>query len=312
MKSVAELREIINHFKPMEMNAHVHTHLCDGTHEMTVDNIAREACAKGIGLTILTPHCHHLLKEGDFSLYWDTDPCIFERLREKIETYQKKDGRVRFLLSSEVDILSMDGGISMEPSRQIECNLDMITVTMNFHPGLSIRSVELSYYHRIRELYDSGEAQKLMDTVGGKEKAMRMAYSAQASAIRSCPYPCALGHFWISHNSCFDGYNWSGLVESDLDAMKEGAAEVLDALHRRGGMLDVTGIQDPDQQWLKDLGLNRKVVEPAGFFREFHRWVLREAEKLEIPVLCGSDAHALDTIGRSRIYQEYFNELLKK
>ena len=56
MKTVEELRGIIGSYPWARVDAHVHTHLCDGRPEMTVCNIASRARQTGMGLIILTPH----------------------------------------------------------------------------------------------------------------------------------------------------------------------------------------------------------------------------------------------------------------
>ena len=48
MKSYKELKAILSAYSWRQMNVHVHTHLCDGKPEMTVENIAAEAEKKGI------------------------------------------------------------------------------------------------------------------------------------------------------------------------------------------------------------------------------------------------------------------------
>ena len=58
MKTVKELREILQSVPFTAVDAHIHTHLCDGAPDMTVENIARSAKARGVQLIVLTPHFH--------------------------------------------------------------------------------------------------------------------------------------------------------------------------------------------------------------------------------------------------------------
>ena len=115
MKTVNQLLEFVNGSR--KIDAHVHTHLCDGKPEMTVENIANEALAKGFDSIILTPHFHKKVTDSTASLYENSDESIFLSLRDEIDAYAKDGGKVRFLLSCEADILSLDGETSLDISK---------------------------------------------------------------------------------------------------------------------------------------------------------------------------------------------------
>ena len=70
MKTVKEIEGFIAQSR--RIDAHVHTHLCDGKPEMTIENIAREAEFKGFDSIILTPHFHKKVTDGERELYEET------------------------------------------------------------------------------------------------------------------------------------------------------------------------------------------------------------------------------------------------
>ncbi len=59
------------------VEAHIHTHLCDGTLDMTVENIARRAEMFGIDTVILTPRFHWRVSDSTDALYRYSDESIF-------------------------------------------------------------------------------------------------------------------------------------------------------------------------------------------------------------------------------------------
>ena len=79
MKSIRELEKIL--FRREKTDSHVHTHLCDGSGDMTVEGIAKSAGQRGIDTVILTPHFHKAVSDGTDTLYEDTDEGIILALR---------------------------------------------------------------------------------------------------------------------------------------------------------------------------------------------------------------------------------------
>jgi hypothetical protein len=154
MKTFAELNEILKKYPHGSVNSHIHTHLCDGKPEMTVQNIAQKACEHGIELVILTPHFHKKVSDSTATLYEDSDENILIALREEIDSYHKNsDGKVRFLLSTEADILGVDGITSLNDSSAAEDALDLVTPTVNYHPLLPLKAVEVTYGKCIEEIH---------------------------------------------------------------------------------------------------------------------------------------------------------------
>lgn len=296
MKTREELREIFQSYAWNKMNVHVHTHLCDGKPEMTVENIAAKAEEVGVELVVLTPHFHKQLQDLETVLYEDTDEQIFIKLRREIREYEKKGGAVRFLLSSETDILFEDGELSMTPSKVIEENLDFIMPTLNFHPVLPLRAVDVTNPEGREKIHGSGEYEILVEQAGGMEKIIEALYTTQVNAIRKAPYPAMLGHFFCAHSRA-GKYSWFGLKEEHLSMMKDGAEKVLEACKETGTLIDITGIR------INGTDIEEK-KQDLGFFHEFQVWFVRRCKELGIVICPGGDAHDLSRISGTWFYEE--------
>lgn len=298
MKTIQELRDILEASPWARINAHVHTHLCDGRPEMTVKNIGRAAKEAGIRLVVLTPHFHRRVDDASESFYADTDEAILLQLREEIRAYEDQEGETRFLLSTEADILSQDGEMALPSASVAKEALDLITPTMNYHPLLPLRGVHLTYGRDRDAMHQSGEYARMAQAAGGIPQLLNSLYATQANALRRAPYPALLGHFFAAH-SFATKYNWFGAREEDLPLMKAGAEEVLDTCVETGAMVDITGVilkdRTPAQQREKD-----------GFLYEFQQWFLAACRARDIPYFPGSDAHSLSGLGESRCYGELF------
>lgn len=298
MKSKEQLKEIFQAYSWSQMNVHVHTHLCDGKPEMTVENIANKAKEVGVKLIVLTPHLHKQLKDSDTVLYEDTDERIFEQLREEIDEYEKKSGDVQYLLSAETDILSTDGNLSLVPSELIEKNLDFIMPTLNFHPALPLRAVDVTNPEGREKLHGSGEYMKMVEQAGGMERIVKELYDAQVNAIINTTYPAMLGHFFAAHTR--NGkYNWFGLKEEHVPLMMEGAEKVLAACKDAGVMIDITGNR------IKDTDIEAKRRD-LGFLFNFQTWFLKRCHELDILTCPGGDAHDLSRISGTWFYKELY------
>ena len=296
MKSYQELKEIFSKYSWSQMNVHVHTHLCDGKPDMTVANIAAQAQKDGVKLIVLTPHFHKQLKDSETVLYEDVEESIFTKLREEIEEYARTDGSVQFLLSTEVDIISVDGSLSMVPNDTLEKTLDFIMPTLNFHPLLPLRAVGVTEPVGRQRLHSSGEYVVMMEQAGGMEPIIKGLYETQANAIKKAPYTAMLGHFFAAH-SLNGQYNWFGLSEEHLPLMKEGAKKVLEACSSVGAMIDITGNR------IGDMSIAEK-RESLGFLFEFQQWFLSCCEELGIETYPGGDAHNLGLISGTWFYEE--------
>lgn len=298
MKNYAELKEIFTAHSWKQMNVHVHTHLCDGKPEMTVDNIAERAKKEGVKLIVLTPHFHKQLKDSETVLYEDTQKNIFGRLREEIETYEKKDGAVHFLLSTETDIISVDGTLSITPTAKIEEALDFIMPTLNFHPMLPLRAVGLTEPAGREKLHSSGEYAAMVEKAGGMEYIITTMYDAQVNAIQKAPCQAMLGHFFAGHS--YNGpYNWFGLCKEHLPLMKDGAERVLQACSSVGAMVDITGNRMSDGNIIGKR-------ESLGFLFEFQQWFLKRCRELEVVACPGGDAHDLSRISGTWFYEDLY------
>ena len=291
MKQIEELHKIICAHAFEKINAHIHTYLCDGKPEMTVQNIATRARETGISLAILTPHFHKQVSDETATLYEDTDEQIILKLREEIDEYHKNsDGAMQFLLSTEVDILTLEGDTSLKISKPVEDALDLVTPTINYHPLLPLRAVEVTMSKTIKDFYESGLYQVYSNQIGGVPKVLESLYEAEANAILTSKYPAMLGHFFAAHSYAVDKYSWFGAREEDMDCMKMGAKKVIDACVKTGAMIDLTGIQ-------------RKELTEETFFEVFHRWFIAECEKANVVICPGTDSHSLGSIGNVSYYR---------
>ena len=300
MKTVNQLLEFVN--GSCRIDAHVHTHLCDGKPEMTIENIAREAESKGFDSVILTPHFHKKVTDGTASLYEDSDEGIFISLRDQIDAYAKDGGKVRFLLSCEADILSLDGETSLEISSEAERALDAVTLTMNYHPSLPLKFVGLTMGKYIDGLIENGEYHKAAESLGGIERVLEEMYLCELNAIEKCQYTSILGHFFAAHSVHPNKYTWFGATPEHLPMMTEYSTRIIDACKKKGTMIDITGVH------MKTDAVAEK-MQKNGFMVDFQRFVLDECKKQGVLTLYGSDAHSLASIGNAyEYYKELFGE----
>ena len=294
MRTIRELKEILSVYK--KVDSHVHTYLCDGKPEMTVGNIAAIALERGIDCVILTPHFHKRVSDVSETLYSDSSEDIFFALRDDIERYEREDGRVRFFLSAEADILSVSGETSLTLSYDAEKQLDLVTPTVNYHPILPLKFVHLTYGRDVNALHESGEYGAAAESVGGIGRVLETYYQTQVNAITICPYPSMLGHFFAAHSVHPDKYTWFGVAPEHMDIMKEGARSVISQCKRSHSMIDLTGVH---------LGRGETVderMDKNGFLVDFQHFVMEECAESGVLAFWGSDAHGLSHLGESHDY----------
>ncbi len=297
MKTVDQLHEILGNQGFGCVDAHIHTHLCDGAGNMTVENIANKAKEKGMTCIILTPHFHKQVSDDTATLYTDTDEEILIRLRAEIDEYYKNHSKeLIILLSTEADILTTDGTTALKLSSAGENALDLVTPTVNYHPLLPLKAVEVTYGRCIAEIHSSGLYKEFTDQAGGVEKVLESLYETEANAILHSPYPCILGHFLAAHSYAVEKYNWFGAAPKHIDIIKSGAKKVVDACIKSGAMIDLTGIH-----------LSNETVEEKqlrdGFFFHFQKWFISYCRERNVIVLPGTDSHGLDSIGNINYYR---------
>lgn len=299
MKTIEQIKDILSSHGLVD--CHVHTHVCDGHSEMTVENIARQAEARGFGCIVLTPHFHKQVSDPSETLYQNSDESIFLTLREEIEHYEKTDGKIKFLLSAEADILSLDGKNALDISTTAEHALDIVTVTFNYHPLLPLKFVKLTYGKYINQLHQNGEYLNAAVGCGGVERVLKTMYQTQANAIEQCQYPMMLGHFFMDHSVHPDTYNCFGAMPHHLPLMKEGARMVIQACKKKDAIIDLTGVHlRQDEPVAERIALN-------DFLVDFQCFVLRQCIETQVPFYFGSDAHSLRSIGASHAYYEYIS-----
>ena len=299
MKTVREIRNILEACRYVDV--HIHTHLCDGTSDMTVANIAARASEQQLGAIVLTPHFHKQVSDATETLYTDTDEAILGELREQIEHYNRTDGSVKILLSAEVDILSPKGDLSLSPSNVVEHSLDLITPTMNYNPSLPLCAVHLTYGKDMHHLHESGEYAEMAERAGGVGAVLEAMYDTEVNALLHAPYPAMLGHFFAAHSAATNGHNWFGATKEHLPLMQAGADRVLTACQKTSAMIDVTGIHPKEGQSLADKRLE------DGFLYEFQCDVLAKCRRADIPSFPGSDAHRLLRVGQCKLYHELYD-----
>lgn len=287
MLTYQELREIISSVPKEKINSHVHTHLCDGRPDMTVANIAAKAEERGVELVILTPHFHKQVTDGVTTLYEDSKEEIFVQLREEITAYEQSGGKVRFLLSTEADILSVDGTAVLPQSERVLRSLDLVTPTVNYHPLLLLEAVAVTHNREIDDYHESGRYGELEELAGGHGVIVEAVYEAEANAIRKCPYPAMVGHFFCCHTIPRRKYSWFAFEEADQEIMYKGLEKLLAVCVEKSAMFDLTGIHfapgvDEAEQQRKD-----------GFLYEFQKYTMDRCRELGIPYAAGTDAHGL-------------------
>lgn len=301
MKSLNELHKVLNQYPFSAVNAHVHTHLCDGQPNMTVENIAAEAEKLGIRLIVLTPHFHKQVSDESATLYEDTNPEILVRLREEIERYHKdSNGNVRFLLSTEADILNVHGDLSLNLTKEVEEALDFVTMAVNYHPLLPLNMVETTYSRCIAGLHGSGEYMKCVNKVGTVSDILEALYETEVNAIKKVQYPAMLGHFLAAHSYAKDKYNWFGANASHVDLMKKGAQRVMEACERTRTIVDITGIHCGNMSF-------EAKAKADGFFFDFQKWFISQCKKRRITMVPGGDTHALEMLHESLYYSIFEN-----
>ena len=299
MKTIAELRAVLDSVPWRRVDAHVHTHLCDGQPEMTVENIGRRAEEAGIGVVVLTPHFHKKVSDETETLYEDSSVEMLVRLREEIDAYR---GGTKFLLSTEADILGVDGEICLSFTDEAVQALDLVTPTMNYNPLLPLCMVHLTYGRDIDRLHESGAYRKAAEEAGGIGKVLEAVYECEANAILKIPYPKMVGHFFAAHSIANDLYSWFGAAEEHLPVMKAGAEKLIAACKQTGAMVDLTGLHPKNET-----PLHKR--QKDGFLYDFQRWFLNRCEAEGIPAYPGSDSHGLGGIGSSLCYGEIYDRL---
>ncbi len=301
MRTKEELAEIIKSYPVSKINAHVHTHLCDGRPNMTVENIAKRAEIEGFELIILTPHFHKQISDGITTLYYDTEEDILLKLRKEINAYEENGGKIRFLLSTEADILNVNGDLSLEISKEVEDVLDLVTPALNFHPLLPLETVVASYIQQVDEYHMSGRYQEVMPKAFNALYILESYYEATRNAILKCKYPAILGHFFLAHSVSGKKHSWFEMDEAYLPYMKEWTEQLLKICAQQQVMLDITGIHfvnstTAQEQATKD-----------GFLYEFQKFTLEKCREYNIPFCAGSDAHNLPRIAECKLYKEIFS-----
>lgn len=304
MKTNEQLREIITAHPFYKINAHIHTHLCDGASVMTVENIAAEAEKEGFELIILTPHFHKLVSDGSTTLYHDTDENILIKLRKEIEAYERNNGKLKILLSTEADILNVDGDLSLSISKPVENALDLVTPTINYHPLLPLETVAATDIKQVDMFHSSGRYRELVPKQFDSAYILQTYYEAATNAVLKCEYPSMLGHFFAPHSIADQKYTWFEVEESYLPMMMEYTDKLLCACAKKQTMLDITGIH---------LMNNTKALEQPlkdGFLYKFQRFTLDKCREYGIPFCPGSDAHNLPRIAECKLYKEIFSDYI--
>ncbi len=288
---ITNLNKIITFDKT---DAHVHTHLCDGKPEMTVANIAKTAKERGIEQIILTPHFHKKVSDASMTLYEDSDESIFLQLRDEIAAL---DTDVKILLSTEADILDTEGHSSADIfSQKTKDTLDAVTLTLNYHPLLPLKCVEVTYSACIETIYESGYYTKCEEATGGTEKILETMYESQINAIKRADFPAIVGHFFAAHSNAVNSYSWFNAKKEHINIMKEGASELVKVCANKNAVIDLTGIHPKDETLLQKR-------QRDGFFYDFQKWFVDYARDKGVTLTCGSDAHSLKSVGSVDYYK---------
>lgn len=301
MLTVEKFHEIMSKQPFNKVDVHMHTYLCDGQKDMNVRNIGEKAIERGMKLVILTPHFHKHVEDETASLYEDSKDSMFLTLRQEIEEFYREHGdQLTILLSTEADILTYEGETALRLSKEAEDALDLVTPTVNYHPLLPLKAVEISYGRCIAQIHESGLYQSYEDKLGGKEKVLRTMYETEINTINACPYPMMLGHFFAAHTFyAVEGkYSWFNLQPEHMELMKEGAAAVVEACAKKGAMIDLTGVH------VGRLTMEEK-YEKESYFLEFQKWFVKLCREKGVLVFPGSDSHGVATVGEIEYYNVF-------
>lgn len=299
MRTTEELRELFLRVPFGYADAHIHTHLCDGQPDMTVANIAEKALVRGMKLIVLTPHFHKRVFDETAELYADTDESILLHLRDEISEWNRcTHDKLTILLSTEADLLNVEGDSSLRISAVAADALDFVTPTVNYHPLLPLKAVEVTYGRCIGTIHGSGLYRRYAEQAGGIAHILETLYQTEANGILRSPYPAMLGHFFAAHSYAVDSYNWFGVSAEHTDLMRRGAETVLDACVKKQAAIDLTGIHCGKLTYAEKR-------ECDGFFFDFQQWFIRQCREREIPILSGSDAHGLGGVGDVAYYRQY-------
>ena len=288
---IADINKIIT-FE--NTDAHVHTHLCDGKPEMTVTNIAKAAKECGLTQVILTPHFHKKVSDASATLYDDSDESIFKSLRDEITAC---DTDVKILLSTEADILDAKGHTSADGFCNDTLNtLDAVTMTLNYHPLLPLKCVEVTYSKCIEDIYESGYYAECESGAGGTQRVLETMYEAQINAIKRAKFPVILGHFFAAHSNAVKTFSWFNAKKEYINIMKECSSELVRVCADKGAVIDLAGIhpknETPTQKRERD-----------GWFFDFQKWFVDYARQNGVTLTAGSDAHSLKHIGEVEYYK---------
>jgi histidinol phosphatase-like PHP family hydrolase len=264
---------------------------------MTLENIIETSEKAGMTLIILTPHFHKKVVDDTASLYEDTNEEILLKLREQIDAYK---GKLKILLSTEVDVLDIEGNNSLKISKSAENALDLITPTVNYHPLLPLKAVEVTYSRCIEQMHKSGLYNDYANRIGGVKKVLESLYQTEINAIKKAQYPMMLGHFFAAHSYAVGIYNWFGAKPEHIDIIKEGALSVIDACVKKDALIDLTGIHHDNMT-------HKEKIEMDGFFFDFQRWFIKKCQEKGVMVFPGSDAHWLPDVGAVHYYKNLIN-----
>ena len=265
---------------------------------MNVKNIAEQALKKGLTCVILTPHFHKNVSDETASLYTDTNEDILLQLRQEVDKVNSefKDD-LTVLLSTEADILDTNGITALKISKKAEDALDLVTPTVNYHPLLPLKAVEVTYGRCIAEIHSSGVYDAFAKKIGGVDKVLETLYETEVNAIINSPYPSILGHFFAAHSYAVGEYNWFGASSKHLRIMDEGADKIIDACVKTGTMIDLTGIHCGSS------GYDKKQNDD-GFFYDYQKRFIQKCINNNVLIFPGSDAHGLIAVGDIGYYRQ--------
>jgi len=266
----------------MKRDGHTHTHFCmHGSGEPTREFIIR-AIQLGFEIYSVTEHLPFpeqflqsipypqkvkdslRLKGGDFDLY----------IKEMQKLKAKYKDKIRLLIGSEIDYLPGEISHTRQMLQEYGPFLEDSLLSVHFLKGYQgWRAVD----HDPQD-YEEG----LLTCYAGYEEVQLEYYRMVGEALRTDlgPYkPKRISHFTLCNKfQCY--FNPANTIS---ERVRKEVADILGYMRRHGYSLDVNA---------------------AGLYKEYCReiypspWIIQMAREMKIPLVYGSDAHAVKDVGR--------------
>lgn len=278
----------------MKRDGHTHTHFCLHGSGEEAEGFVIRAIELGFTMYSLTEHLPYppkMLDKLPYPKEWLDSIRIrgddFDAYLREMEKLKKKyRGRIQLLVGAEIDFLPEDLDYTRAMLKEYGPYLDDSLLSVHFLKGRGgWRCVDHS---------PADFREGLLQYYNGYEQVQLAYYRAHKEALECDlgPYkPKRIAHFSLCNKfqCCFNP------ERKVAEEVKKEVIALLDYMSQHGYSLDVNA---------------------AGLYKEYCReiypsfWVIALAAQRDIPLVYGSDAHAISEVGRS--YEVYENLVLAK